>query len=197
MPCSRRCAVVLLVLLLPGIASAHSGHAAAGGFTTGFLHPLGGIDHMVAMVAVGIWGAILGSPLLIVLPVIFPLMMAAGALLGIAGIPVPFVEIGIASSAVVLGAAVFTGLRPAIWVAILIVGVFAIFHGHAHGTELSDTTTPAEFIAGFVLSTGLLHLVGVGLGAVFQSVKHPRLLERAGGAIITCTGLAVLWGAVA
>src|SRR5262245_31258117 len=115
---------------------AHTGEDLAGGFLGGFTHPLFGPDHVVAMVAVGLWGAFLGSPAIWVLPIVFPLVMAIGGVLGILGVPLPGVEIGIAVSAVVLGLMVALAARPPIAIAAIIVGAFAIFHGHAHGAEL-------------------------------------------------------------
>ena len=117
-------------------AFAHAPGGFANGFLGGFAHPLLGPDHIVAMVAVGLWGAFLGRPAIWLLPITFPLMMAAGGVLGMLGVPIPAVEAGIASSAVVLGLMVALAARPPLWVAALLVGAFAIFHGHAHGREL-------------------------------------------------------------
>src|SRR6266545_3323120 len=129
----------LLVLLAAASAApafAHTGVGSAGGFTGGFAHPIFGPDHVVAMVAVGLWGAFLGPPAIWLLPIVFPLVMAFGGVLGILGVPLPGVETAIAMSAVVLGLMVALAARPPLWVAAVLVGGFAIFHGHAHGTEL-------------------------------------------------------------
>lgn len=134
------CALVLFA----GGAGAHQGVGLAGGFASGFMHPVLGWDHVVAMVAVGLWGAFLGNPAIWILPVVFPLVMAFGGALGVLGVPIPAVETGIAVSAVVLGAMVAFAVRPPIWVAALIVGAFAIFHGHAHGTELPNAANPID-----------------------------------------------------
>ena len=131
-----RLALGSLFLTVAGAAFAHEGAGLAGGFASGFMHPILGWDHVAAMVAVGLWGAFLGRPAIFVLPIVFPMVMAIGGALGVAGVPIPAVETGIAASAVVLGAMVAIAARPSIWVAAVIVGAFAVFHGHAHGTEL-------------------------------------------------------------
>ena len=128
-------AAALLTLFVQS-ASAHVGQGEAFGFLTGFLHPISGFDHVLAMFAAGVGAAQLRAPAIWVLPMAFPLVMAAGALLGFLGEPLPGVEVGIAASAIVLGAAVAFELRPPLVLAALVVGAFAIFHGHAHGTEL-------------------------------------------------------------
>src|SRR5476651_592007 len=129
---------ILIALFAVAAASptlAHTG-SVSGGFASGFSHPLFGLDHAVAMVAVGLWGAFLGAPAIFILPVVFPLVMAAGGVLGILGVPLPGAEIGIAVSATILGMMVALAARPPLWVAAMIVGAFAICHGHAHGAEL-------------------------------------------------------------
>ncbi len=174
---------------------AHSGDGPVGGFAAGFMHPVLGWDHVIAMVAVGLWGAFLGSPAIWVLPVVFPVVMAFGGALGVVGVPLPGVEIGIAASAIVLGAMVAFAARPPLWVAAVIVGAFAIFHGHAHGTELPVAANPLAYSLGFVLATGLLHLGGIGFGMV---VRWPagKVAVRLGGAAIAAAGVAFLTGAV-
>jgi urease accessory protein len=185
--------LLLVLLLLPGTAQAHTEGGAVGGLISGFLHPITGLDHIVAMVAVGLWGAFLGLPAIWLLPVIFPVVMALGGALGVLGVPIPAVETGIALSGVVLGIMVALEKRPPLVVAAIIVGVFAIFHGHAHGTELPEAASPITYAIGFVISTGLLHLAGIGFGLL---VKWPwgRIAVRAGGAVIACIGFAFLFG---
>jgi urease accessory protein len=159
-------AVALLALLLasrPAFAHIVDG-SASGGFLGGFAHPLFGLDHVVAMVAVGLWGAFLGPPAIWLLPITFPMVMAVGGAIAILGVPVPAVEIGIALSAIVLGGMIALAARPPLFIAALVVGAFAIFHGHAHGAELPPGTDAVAFSAGFVMATGLLHLAGIGLG---------------------------------
>ena len=155
---------LILLLLTSSPAFAHSGEDVAGGLVGGFLHPIFGLDHVVAMVAVGMWGAFLGAPAIWLLPVVFPLVMAIGGAIGILGVPLPGVEIGIAVSAIVLGLMVALAARPPLWIAAVIVGAFAIFHGHAHGAELPPGADAAAFSIGFVAATGLLHLTGISFG---------------------------------
>ena len=166
----------LITLAAATPALAHSNTGMAGGFLSGFQHPLGGLDHLLAMVAVGIWGAFLGRPLIVALPVIFPTVMAVGGVLGMAGLPIPPVELGIALSVVVLGAAIASAVRAPVWAASVLVSVFAIFHGYAHGQELPAAADPVGYSAGFVLATGLLHLTGIAIGLV---------AARPGGALVT------------
>ncbi|WP_158967942.1 HupE/UreJ family protein [Chachezhania sediminis] len=190
---SRTAGLAVSTLLLAGPALAHGGAGFGGGFGAGFTHPVLGWDHVAAMVAVGLWGAFLGKPAIWILPVVFPLVMAVGAAMGIAGIPLPAVEPGIAMSAVVLGLMILFAVRAPLWVAATLVGVFAIFHGYAHGAELPSTANAFAFAVGFVLATGLLHLCGIALGL---SIKWPagRVAVRGAGAIISLAGLAFLTG---
>ena len=183
----------IAVTLAATPAFAHSGAGMAGGIASGFLHPLGGLDHIVAMVAVGLWGAILGRPAIYLLPITFPLVMAFGGTLGIAGVPLPFVETGIALSGIVLGLMVALFVRPPLWLAMALVGVFAIFHGYAHGAELPSAANPAAYAVGFVLATGLLHLAGILIGALV-GLSFGKTMVRAGGALIALTGAAFLAG---
>lgn len=174
-------------------AIAHTGTGDLGGFPSGFLHPLTGLDHVVAMVAVGLWGGILGAPAIWLLPVVFPLVMAFGGAMGIAEVPLPGVEVGIALSGVVLGSMVLLAVRPALWIAAVLVGFFAIFHGYAHGAELPEAANPVVYAVGFVIATGLLHLCGIAVG---QLVQWPAgfVVVRAVGAAIAVTGFAFLTG---
>jgi urease accessory protein len=185
------CACVACSLSTPAIA--HEGAGVAGGFVSGFLHPITGWDHVAAMVAVGLWGAFLGAPAIWLLPIVFPLVMAFGGGLGIMGVPIPGVEIGIAASAVVLGIMVALGARPPLWVAAVIVGAFAIFHGHAHGTELPVAADALAFAAGFVIGTGLLHLIGIAFGLATRW-DFGKVAVRAAGGAIAVAGLAFLTG---
>lgn len=186
-------AAAFLLLLIAGTASAHDGTGTVGGFTSGFMHPVLGWDHVVAMVAVGLWGAFLGRPAIWILPVVFPLVMAFGGALGVAGVALPAVETGIAVSAVVLGIMVALAAKPPIWIAAVIVGVFAIFHGHAHGTELPTAANPFAYALGFVIATGLLHICGIAFG---QLIKWPagRVAVRTVGGLIALAGVAFLAG---
>jgi urease accessory protein len=183
--------VVALTALLAAVpASAHTG-SLSGGFVGGLMHPVFGLDHVIAMVAVGLWGAFLGPPAIYMLPVAFPLIMALGGVLGILGVPLPGVEIGIAISAIVLGLMVAIAARPPIGIALLVVGAFAIFHGHAHGTELPAGADAVAYSLGFVIATGLLHLTGIAFGLL---VRWPmgKVAVRTLGALIACAGVLFL-----
>lgn len=180
--------------LTPAPLLAHSGAGDAGGLAAGLLHPLTGPDHMVAMVAVGLWGCILGGRAVWQLPVIFPLVMAFGGLLGVAQVPMPMVETGIALSGVVLGALVALAVRLPMAAAWAIVAAFALFHGHAHGAELPAAVNPLAYVLGFVAATGALHLAGIGLGLLWTRPVG-RIVVRASGSAIAIAGLAFLTGA--
>jgi urease accessory protein len=194
---TRQPAIWLLAaaaVLSPEVALAHTGEGVVGGFLSGFTHPIFGFDHVVAMVAVGLWGAFLGQPAIWLLPVVFPVVMAFGGLAGVLGVPIPGVEAGIALSALALGAMVALALRPPLWIAAILVGVFAIFHGHAHGTELPEAASPLAYGVGFVIATGLLHLSGIALGLLARWPAGLRAV-RVGGGLIACVGLFFLVGA--
>ena len=182
-----------LLLSCAASASAHTGEGTIGGLISGFLHPITGFDHLLAMVAVGIWGATLGRPLVWALPVAFPLLMVVGGILGITGVPLPYVESGIAVSVVVLGLAIAVAWRAPVAVAVAIVAAFGVFHGYAHGAELPEAASPAGYVAGFVLSTGLLHLTGIALGMVKALPKGGQIL-RASGGLIAAAGVWILAG---
>lgn len=186
----------VLLLLWPWAAWAHVGSGQAGGFLSGLSHPVSGLDHVLAMVAVGLWGAQLGSPAVWLLPVAFPMMMAFGGMLGLMGIPVPGIEIGIAVSGVVLGALILGETKMPIIGALLVVAVFAIFHGHAHGTELQAGQNAMLYSLGFVICTGTLHAIGIGMGMVHRW-QFGRLALRGAGSIVMAGGLFFLWGALA
>jgi urease accessory protein len=185
--------MAVVVALGAGAAHAHTGEGVQGGLISGFTHPLFGWDHVVAMVAVGLWGVFLGRPAIWILPVVFPLVMALGGALGIAGLPLPAVEAGIALSGVILGLLVAFGARAPLWAAAAIVGGFAIFHGHAHGTELPDAASPYAYAVGFVVATGLLHLAGIGFGALANR-PWGSYAVRAAGLVIAAVGAAFLTG---
>ena len=190
--------IPLLIILLCWAPSAfaHPQKGEAVGFLTGFRHPISGLDHVLAMVAVGLWGAQLGSPAIWLLPVAFPMVMAMGGMLGLMGVPLPGTEYGIAMSAILLGAAVLFEIRPPLTIAAILVGFFAIFHGHAHGTELPPGQSALLYSMGFVIATGCLHAVGIGIGTVHRWRWGQKLLRAAGG-LVTVGGVFFLWKAVA
>ena len=186
---------VTLLMLVPTLVLAHQEAGQVTGFVSGLEHPISGMDHVVAMIAVGLWGAVLGPPAIWVLPVAFPMMMAFGGFMGLLGIPVPSIEIGIAVSAIVLGAMVLIQARPPLWVAALLVAIFAIFHGYAHGRELPAGANALLYSLGFVVATGLLHLVGILLGEAHRWALGRQIVRAAGGGIAVA-GLFFLWRAV-
>ncbi|MEJ8571200.1 HupE/UreJ family protein [Microbaculum marinum] len=184
---------VIAISLAPEVANAHTGTGMSGGFVSGFAHPILGWDHVVAMVAVGMWGAFLGAPAIWLLPIVFPLVMAIGTVMGIAGVPIPGIETGIAASAIVLGLLILLAIRLPLWIACIIVGGFAIFHGYAHGTELPQSANPLAFIIGFVLATGMLHLIGIAFGLLLRWPAGKYAVRTAGG-LISLFGLGFLFG---
>lgn len=186
-------AVLVSLLLSSSMVFAHSGTGSIGGFLSGLAHPVFGWDHVVAMVAVGLWGAFPGRPAIWLLPIVFPLVMAVGGAIGVAGIALPAVETGIALSSLVLGLMVAFAIKPPMAIAAVLVGVFAIFHGHAHGTELPEAANPIAYAAGFVIATGSLHLLGIALGYLTR-VKHGEYFIRGAGAMIALFGTAFLTG---
>lgn len=189
---ARNWLAIFLLLCLATTASAHTASGQIGGLQSGFLHPLGGLDHIVAMVAVGLWGAFLGGSAMWMLPVVFPVVMAFGGALGILGVPLPGVEVAIAISGIVLGLMVAFAVRPPLWVAAVLVGFFAIFHGYAHGAELPGSANPITFAIGFVVATGLLHLAGIAFGLL---TRYPwgKVAVRCGGVAISLIGFAFLF----
>ena len=195
---SLRATALTALMLLASAAtlSAHEQQGQAQGFLTGLRHPISGWDHVLAMIAVGLWGAQLGPPALWMLPVTFPMVMAVGGFLALVGILVPGVELGVAVSALVLGLMVALEAKPKLVVAAVIVGAFAIFHGHAHGAELPAGQSGLAYSIGFVVATGCLHLVGIAIGLVH---KWPlgRTALRATGAAVAAAGITFVWRAFA
>lgn len=174
---------IIVLLLLANAAHAHSDDGGALGFLSGARHPVSGMDHILAMIAVGLWGAQLGAPAIWLLPVAFPMAMALGGMLGLMGVRLPGVEIGIALSAIALGTAVACAWRPALWMGAVLVGFFALFHGHAHGVELPAGASGLTYSIGFVVVTGLLHALGIALGLIHHWPAGRITLRVAGGAI--------------
>ena len=192
---NRALGVASLMVLAPS-AIAHVQSGQATGFLTGLLHPISGLDHVLAMVAVGLWGAQLGAPAIWLLPITFPIVMAFGGLLGLLGIPLPGVEVGIAASAILLGTAVMTERRLPLYAAGALVGCFAIFHGYAHGTELPPGQSGLLYSMGFVIATGCLHAIGIAIGAIHHWPAGRVALRIAGGGV-GLAGLFFLWRAIA
>ena len=188
--------LLLLLAMMPSEAFAHIVKGEAIGFVSGFEHPISGLDHIIAMVAVGLWGAQLGAPAIWLLPVTFPMVMAFGGFLGLIGVPLPGSEIAIALSGVCLGAAVLSEFRPPLWVAAALVGTFGLFHGYAHGAELPPGQNALLYSIGFILATGLLHATGITIGLIHRWPWGQWAL-RGTGAVVMCGGMFFLWGAVA
>jgi urease accessory protein len=186
--------VLALCMLLPGFALGHveSGVAGDGGFVSGLLHPVTGLDHVVAMVAVGLWGAVLGAPAIWVLPIAFPLIMTVGAVLGILDVPVPAIDLGIAASAIVLGGMVAANARLPVTIAFLFIAFFAVYHGHPHGAALPDFGVPILYAAGFVVATGLLHLAGIAFGLLYRWTAGKTAVRALGAAIAAAGGYFLL-----
>jgi urease accessory protein len=186
----RRIAAISFFLALTAPAFAHTGHGAAGSFVQGFVHPLGGIDHVLAMVAVGFYAAMIAGRALWLLPPAFLGAMAFAGALGLGGTPLPYAEIGIAVSVIALGLAVASRVTVPALAAAALAGLFAIFHGHAHGAEMPLNLSGSEYAAGFLLATALLHGLGVALG-LFGAQGRPRVAQVAGGAM-ALAGIALL-----
>ena len=180
-----------IFLLWTQSAHAHVEAGQATGFLTGLSHPWSGLDHVLAMIAVGLWGAQLGNPALWLLPVTFPLVMSMRAFMGLIGLGLPGVEVGIALSALLLGIMILAELRPKLFVATLMVGIFAVFHGHAHGTELPPGQSGLLYSMGFVVATGCLHGLGISIGLVHRWPVG-KLALRGAGAFIAIMGILFL-----
>jgi urease accessory protein len=193
-------ALLITLVFAPGAAFAHSGAAGHDhGFAFGFLHPLGGLDHLLAMIAVGLLAANLGGRALWLVPLSFVALMAAGGAIGFAEIRMPYVELLIAASVIVLGALVAFRANVPLAAAMLIAGFFAIFHGHAHGAELPDGESLYPYAAGFLLATALLHLAGIALGIGFAKLSASGLGQRivqAGGGAMALAGIVLLTRAI-
>jgi urease accessory protein len=181
-------------------ALAHTGasptHGLAPDWVHGFLHPLGGLDHVLAMVAVGLYAAQLGGRALWLLPAAFVSTMIAGGLLGYAGVPVPMVEQAIGVSVAAMGLAIAAGLRLPTLLATALVGLFAIAHGHAHGAEGVGLASFLSYAAGFVAATAILHAAGIGLGLALDRLGTltATAFRRAAGIAGALAGFAILAG---
>ena len=191
---AARCLVAAALSLTATSALAHTG-GNVNGLAAGLMHPISGLDHIIAMVAVGLWGGILGGQALWVLPITFPLIMAFGGVLGVLGVPVPGIEVGIPVSGIVLGLMILFSVRVPLWAATVMVGIFAIFHGYAHGAELPRSVDPVVFAAGFVIATGFLHLMGIAIGL---AVRWPwgKIAVRLVGLVISALGFGFLSGMI-
>ena len=179
-------AFLAAALLLPSLAHAHVGVGATGGLWHGLGHPLSGLDHICAMVAVGLWAAQMGGRAIWAVPLTFVSVMALGGALAMLGVHVPFVETGIIVSVLTLGVLIAAAVRLPLFASILVVGMFAIFHGHAHGAEMPETASGLAYAAGFIVATAFLHVCGIGLGIAIQRLASPAIVRFAGIAIVLC-----------
>lgn len=184
--------VLSCILLVPSLAHAHVGAGSASGFGAGLNHPLGGLDHILAMIAVGVWAAQIGGRAVWAAPSAFVGMMVVGSALGISGAHIPFVEQGIILSVLMLGVLIAAAVRMPLVASMIVVGMFAVFHGHAHGTETPSTAAGFAHVAGFVFATVSLHMAGIWL-AVMAQKKSSMELVRVAGVVIAAGGLFLLF----
>jgi urease accessory protein len=189
---AKTAALAVLATLLPVAAYAHPGHDMSG-FTAGFEHPLSGLDHILAMVAVGIWAGQVGGRYVWQAPLAFLALMALGGIAGIEGLGLPMVEIGIAGSIVVFGAMIALAVRPVAWIGMAVTGVFAVFHGYAHGAEMHPDASALTYGIGFMVATAILHGVGIGVALSLKRINLTAV-ERALGAAIAVAGVVIAAG---
>jgi urease accessory protein len=176
--------IVTLLMLGASPAFAHVGHGSTASFAAGVTHPLGGLDHMAVMVAVGLWAALKGGRALWIWPAAFVGVMLLGGALGMVHVAVPFVEPGILASVVALGLMVALAVDLPVWTGAIVVAAFALLHGHAHGTEVAETMSGAEYMAGFALATATLHLTGIGFAQMMTRAQLRPLIRIAGAACV-------------
>ncbi len=175
------------MFLLPSLAQAHPGMTGhTHGFESGLLHPLTGLDHICAMVAVGLWAAQRSGRALWLVPLTFVSVMVIGGILGMGGVNVPYVEQGIAASVLVLGIFIAAAVRLPVAASMVIVGLFALFHGYAHGAEMPGGATGFVYGIGFVVATASLHLCGIVLGIATQRLASAQVVRYLGGGMAAC-----------
>ena len=190
----KSCLAATLAILTPAVAFAHTGVGDTSGFVHGFGHPISGLDHVLAMVMVGVFAWQLGGRALWLVPTTFLTVMAAAGALGIAGIGIPFVEIGMALSVVALGAIVAFNVKAPVTAAMGVVGLFAIFHGYAHGAEIPEDVGGVAYAAGFLIATATLHLAGISAGFLIGKAgeHHGSAVVRLAGGLSTVAGVTLL-----
>ena len=188
--------LAILLTLVPTAAFAHTGAGYAYGFADGLMHPLGGLDHILAIVTVGVLAWQLGGRAIWLLPASFLALMVVGGVLALAGGSLPWVEVGIAASVIVFGIMITLGTKAPLALAMGIVGLFAVFHGHAHGTEMPITASGAAYGLGFVLATALLHAAGIALGYLIGRMSHKQLAYRLAGCAVVLAGIGILAHAI-
>lgn len=181
------CLSGLTLLLFSGSTLAHTFAASGAGFSEGFAHPIGGLDHLLAMVAVGLWASQIDSRMLWRMPAAFIGMMTVGGWLGMAGLPVPAAELGVTGSVVLFGLLIALAPRMPVWLGMVIVGLFAVSHGYTHGAEMPQAASPFLYTLGFTFATALLHMIGATIGMAGRQGLRARVI-RAGGAAIAASG---------
>ena len=181
-------ALALLAIGIPSLAYAHAGIGHASGLAHGFAHPIGGLDHVCAMLAVGVWAAQMGGRAAWLVPLTFVTVMALGGALGMAAVPLAYTEQGIVMSLLVLGVLITVAVRLPLAVSAAVVGVFALCHGYAHGAEMPQDASGLAYAAGFILSTALLHASGIGIALLAGKTGRAEWLRLAGVAITLCGG---------
>lgn len=179
-------ALLVCLFLFPDLAQAHTVQGQVQGLSHGFFHPLGGLDHLCAMIAVGLWAVQLGGRAVWAMPCAFIAVMILGGYLGMTGWNLPYVEQGILASVMILGLMIAAAVRLPVIYCVGIVGLFALFHGHAHGAEMPDSTSGIVYGLGFVLATALLHLSGIGLGVGLKKIAPFVALRWTGVAVVAC-----------
>ena len=188
----RMLVLLSATLMAPSLAHAHVGVSETSEFVHGMGHPFGGLDHICAMVAVGLWAAQMGGRSIWAIPVTFIAVMALGGVLGMIGINVPYLETGIVVSVLTLGVLISASVRLPLAASVAIVGLFAIFHGQTHGAEMPETASGIAYGAGFLIATAFLHGCGIGLGIAIQKLAAPKVVRFAGIAIVLCGGYILL-----
>ena len=188
--------VAAALALLPSLAYAHAGIGEAdiagyGGFMHGLTHPASGLDHLCAMLAVGLWAAQMGGRSIWAMPLIFVFVMALGGALPLLGIGLPFVEQGILLSVLLLGVLIAAPVRLPLWLSGGMVGLFALWHGYAHGTEMPAASSGIGYALGFLLATASLHVIGIASGLGMQRLARERIIRAAGAGIALCGGVSV------
>lgn len=192
----KRAIIILAAasVLAPVAALAHTGAGDTNGVVHGFMHPVTGLDHVLAMVAVGILAALLGGRAIWLVPASFVAMAAVGGLLGVQGVPVPFVEFGISASVVLLGLAIALQARLPLGWTVGLVGLFGLYHGYAHGAEMPADASGFAYGVGFLAATAMLHIagIGLGLGIAHMARRSATRFAQAGGAAIALAGIVLL-----
>jgi urease accessory protein len=191
----KRLPLAAAAMLAATPAFAHVGIGSTASFAAGFHHPLSGLDHMTVIVAVGLWAALKGGRAIWVWPLAFVGVMLVGGALGMAHVPVPFVEPGILASVVALGLLVALAVDLPVAAGAAIIGLFALFHGHAHGTEVPETAAGIAYMAGFAIATAGLHLVGIGAALGLGRLNY-RVVVRAAGAACALIGIGLSAGVI-